>query len=541
MKKILSLLLVVTLLLAACGGNKKNSAGDAKASKVSSSDVLNLNLGGEPYTLDPAFASDSTSWWVIDSIYSGLYRQGENGTPELEAADSVKISDDKKTYTFKIKDGLKWSNGDKLTAKDFEYSWKRVLDPKTAAYNPSSMYFIEGAEEYNTKKGKAEDVKIKAVDDKTLVVGLKNPIEFFPKIITGSAYYPVNQKVVEKNKKWAGEADTIVTNGPFVVESWKHNDNLKIKKNEKSHLADKVKLPGVNFKMVADTNTEYQLYKNGELDLLPGVSADVLKQVKGSKELKSYENFSVGTYSFNIKEKPVDNKKIRQAISYAIDRQSFVDNVLKGGQKPAFGYVSQGAKDSKGKDYTEYRKNYYEFDAKKAKELLKEGLKEEGLDKLPKITLKTNGEGVNKKSAEVIQEMLKQNLGIDISIETQEWKTYIDTFKQKDFQIARMGWGGDFLDPYPVLALYESKSSSNFTNWKNEKFDKLLEESLKEQDDTKRYKKLAEAEDILMDELPIIPINFGYTNSLIKSNIKGIKTDAISRPVFIFAEKEVKK
>ncbi|WP_414054522.1 peptide ABC transporter substrate-binding protein [Macrococcus equi] len=539
MKRLLSLLLIFTLVLTACGGNKDGSK-DANASKISKSEKLNLNLSGEPYTLDPAFASDTTSWWVIDSIYSGIYRKGKDGKPELDAAESVKISKDKKTYTFKIKDGLKWSNGDKLTAKDFEYSWKRVLDPKTAAYSPSALYFIEGAEAYNTKKGKIEDVKIKAIDDKTLEVGLKDPIDFFPKIITGSAYYPVNKNVVEKNKKWAAEADTIVTNGPFVVEEWKHNDHINLKKNEKSHLADKVKLPGVHFKMVADTNTEYQLYKNGELDVLPGVSADVLKQVKGSKELKSYENFSVGTYSFNVNEKLVNNQKIRQALSYAIDRQSFVDNVLKGGQKPAYGYVSQGAKDSDGKDYTEYRKDYYKFDPKKAKQLLKEGLKEEGLNKLPKITIKTNGEGINKKSAEVVQEMLKQNLGIDIGIETQEWKTYIDTFKQKDFQIARMGWGGDFLDPYPVLALYESKSSSNFTNWKNKKFDQLLEASLKEQDDKKRYQILAEAEDILMEELPIIPINFGYTNSLIKTNIKGIKTDALSRPDFVFAEKEVK-
>ncbi|MGK0575837.1 peptide ABC transporter substrate-binding protein [Macrococcus capreoli] len=538
MKRLLTLLLVFTLVLTACGGNKSGS-GD-KSSKLSQSKSLNLNLSGEPYTLDPAFASDTTSWWVIDSIYSGLYRKGENGKPELDAAESVRISDDKKTYTFKLKDGLKWSNGDALTAKDFEYSWKRVLDPKTAAYSPSALYFIEGAEAYNTNKGKVEDVKIKAVDDKTLQVGLKNPIDFFPKIITGAAYYPVNKNVVEKNKKWSAEASTLVTNGPFVVEEWKHNDHINLKKNDKSHLADKVKLPSVHFKMVADTNTEYQLYKNGELDLLPGVGADVLKQVKGSKELKSYENFSVGTYSFNINEKPVNNKKIRQALSYAIDRKSFVENVLKGGQKPAYGYVSPGAKDSTGKDYTEYTKQYYKFDAKKAKALLREGLKEEGLDKLPKITLKTNGEGINKKSAEVVQEMLKQNLDVDIAIETQEWKTYIDTFKQKDFQIARMGWNGDFLDPYPMLALYESKSSSNFTNWKNKKYDELLEASLKEQDDKKRYQLLAEAEAILMDELPIIPINFGYTNSLIKSNVKGIKTDALSRPEFVFAEKVVK-
>ncbi|GGB07344.1 peptide ABC transporter substrate-binding protein [Macrococcus hajekii] len=541
MKKILVLLTALLVILAGCGDKKSEQTGqkDQTASKKPAKEqVLNLNLGGEPYTLDPAFASDTTSWWVIDSIYSGLYKKGKNGEPELEAAEKVDVSPDKKTYTFTLKDGLKWSNGDNLTAKDFEYGWKRVLDPKTAAYSPSALYFIEGAEAYNTKKGKLEDVGIHAKDDKTLVVKLKNPISFFPKVITGAPYYPVNKKAVEKGKNWAASADTLVSNGPFKLKNWKHNDSLAITKNDQYFDKDKIKLSDVNFRMVADTNTEYQLYQSGDLDLLVSVPADILKNVKDSKELVSYDNFSVGTYSFNVNEKPVDNKKIRQALSYAIDRQSFVTNVLKGGQKPAYGYVSYGVKDSEGKDFRDDGKKYYEYDPAKAKQLLAEGLKEEGLSQLPKLTLKTNGEGINKKSAEVIQEMLKKNLGIDVSIETQEWKTYIDTFKQKNFQLARMGWNGDFLDPYPVLALYASNSSSNFTNWKNKKYDQLLEQSLKEKDDTKRLELLHQAEDILMDELPILPVNFGYSNSLIKENVKGVKTDALSRPNFIYAEKQ---
>ncbi|UTH00400.1 peptide ABC transporter substrate-binding protein [Macrococcoides canis] len=537
MKKLGIGILTFALLVSGCG-NEKSSSNKNNTSENEGTKILNLNLGGEPYTLDPAFASDTTSWWVIDSIYSGLYKKGKNGEPDLELAEKVDVSKDKKVYTFTIKDNLKWSNGKPLTAKDFEYSWERVLNPKTAAYNPSLFYYIKGAEAYNEGKGKLEDVGIKTIGENKLQVELKDPVNFFPKVLTGAAAYPVQKEAVEKGKDWASDEKTLVSNGPFKLKEWKHNDSLEVQKNNKYYDNQKIKLDGVKFRMVADTNTEYQLYKSGELDLLASVSPDILKEVKDSKELVSYENFSVGTYSFNVNNEPVNNKKIRQALSYAIDRESFVKNVLKGGQKPAYGYVSYGVKDEEGKDFRDGGKKYYEYDPEKAKKLLQEGLKEEGLSETPKLTLKTNTEGINKKSAEVIQEMLKSNLGIDVNIEGQEWKTYIDTFKQKNFQLARMGWNGDFLDPYPVLALYASNSSSNFTNWKNEEYDALLEKSLKTTNEKERIKILHKAEDILMDELPILPVNYGYSNTLIKENVSNVKTDALSRPNFIYADIE---
>lgn len=528
-------LFVVAAALAACGQDDTPKTGSSNSG--TEEQHLRLNLGGEPYTLDPAFASDTTSWWVIDSIYSGLYRKGENGEPVLELAKSVDVSEDGKTYTFTLHEGLEWSNGDSLTAHDFEYAWKRVLNPETAAYSPSSLYFIEGAEAYNLGEATAEEVGIEATNDTTLVVQLVDPINFFPKIATGSAYYPVNQKVVEADDKWATEAETLVSNGAFKMKTWDHNAEIILEKNDVYVEADEVKLDIVSFQMVADANTEFQLYKSGEIDVLVTVPADMLTSVKDDEELVTYEGFSVSTYSFNVDEKPVNNEKIRQAFSYAIDRQAFVDNVLKGGQKPAYGYVSYGVVGEDGKDYRDSApEEYYTFDPEKAQKLLAEGLQEEGLTELPAVTLKTNAEGVNKKSAEVVQEMLKQNLGIEITIETQEWKTYIDTFKQKNFQVARMGWVGDFLDPYPVLALYRSTSSSNFTNWKNEKFDQLLDKSLQAKTEKERFEILHEAESILMKELPILPINFSNENSLIRKTVEGITTDPLSKPNFIFAE-----
>ncbi|UNL86058.1 peptide ABC transporter substrate-binding protein [Priestia koreensis] len=532
---ITSILLLLAGALAGCSSSKSSS--DSAASTKGVKQEITVNLGGEPYTLDPAFASDTTSFWVIDHLYEGLYTHDKKGKVVLGAASDVNVSDDGRTYTFTIRDGAKWSNNDPVTAKDFEYSWKRVLNPKTAAYDPSSFYYIKGAEQYNAGKGKVEDVGITAKDDKTLVVELNQPIKFFPKVLLGEGFLPVNKNVVEANQKWSAEASGIVTNGAYTASEWKHNADLTLQKSKTYWDKKNITMGTIHFKMVADSTTEYQMYKSNELDLVKSVPADVIDQEKGSKEFKNSPSFSVYTYSFNVNEKPFNNAKIRKAFSEAIDREAITKNISKGGEQPAYGYVAYGVKEPSGKDFRDEAPTYYKFDKKDAKKLLAEGMKEEGWSKLPAVTLKYNSEANHKKIAEALQEMFKQNLDVNVKLENQEWKTYIDTFKQKNFQMARMGWVGDFLDPYPVLNLYSAKSSSNFTNWKNQKFDELLQQSLVEQDEEKRFKLLHEAEDVLMDDMPIIPIYFSSTNSLIKTNIKGITFDALTSPNLRFAKK----
>lgn len=536
MKKIsfifISLLLLISGL-AGCSSNNASSKGEGKDIKQE----LVGNLAGEPYTLDPAFASDTTSFWVIDNLYEGLYRYDKQGNIVEGVASKVDVSKDGKTYTFTIRDGLKWSNGDDLTANDFEFAWKRVLNPNTAAYDPSSFYYIKGALEYNTGKGTAESVGIKAIDNKTLVVELKSPIKFFPKVILGQAFLPVNKKVVESNKNWAAEAQTIVTNGAYTLSSWKHNNELTLEKNKAYWDHKSITMNTVHFKMVADATTEYQMYKSNELDLVKNLQPEAIEQEKNSPEFVNSKQFSVYTYSFNVNEKPFTNSKIRRAFAEAIDREAITKNISKGGEEPAYGYVPFGVKSPLEKDFRDEAKQYIKVDKKEAKKLLSEGLAEEGWSKLPEVTLKYNSEGNHKKIAEALQEMFKENLGVNVKLENQEWKTYIDTFKQKNFQIARMGWGGDFLDPYPVLNLYSKNSSSNFTNWSNPKFDKLLEQSLTEQNEEKRFELLHDAEDVLMEDMPIIPIYFSSQNSLVKKNIKGIRFDPLNNPDFRFAKK----
>lgn len=538
MKKLtLVLISIILVVLAGCSNTGKETNGSGEKKKDVKQEIT-ANLGGEPYTVDSAFASDTTSFWVIDNLYEGLYRYDKEGNIVEGAASKVDVSEDGKTYTFTIRDGLKWSNGDNLTAKDFEFAWKRVLDPATAAYDPSSFYYIVGAEEFNTGKGKVEDVGIHATDEYTLVVDLKTPIKFFPKVILGQGFLPVNQKVVEAEKDWAAEAETIVTNGAYNLASWDHNNQLTLEKSSTYWNHQDVTMDIIHFKMVADATTEYQMYKSGELDFVKSIQAEVIEQEKSSEEYVNSPSFSVYTYSFNVEEEPFTNAKIRRAFAEAIDREAITNNISKGGEQPAYGYVAYGVKTPQGNDFRDEVDQYYKFDKENAKKLLEEGLAEEGWSTLPEVTLKYNSEANHKKIAEALQEMFKENLGVEVKLENQEWKTYIDTFKQKNFQIARMGWGGDFLDPFPVLNLYSKKSSSNFTNYSNPKFDDLLEQSLIEQDEEKRFELLHEAEAVLMEDLPIIPIYFSAQNSLVKTGIKGVRFDPLNNPDFRYASRE---
>jgi oligopeptide transport system substrate-binding protein len=539
-----SLLLAASVALSACSSSTTDNGAtsskpDNQAAAANVEQVLNTNLaGGEPYTLDPALASDTTSYWVIDNLYEGLYTYDKSGKIVEGAASKVDVSPDGKTYTFTIRDDAKWSNNEPVTAKDFEYSWKRVLNPATAAYDPSSLYYIKGAEAYNTGKGKAEDVGVTAKDDHTLVVELKSPLAFFPTIVVGHAYLPVQASVVDNNEKWAAEADTIVGNGPYIAKEWKHNEQITLAKNDQYWDKANITMDTIHFKMVQDSNTYYQLFKTGELDLILSLPVDTLDQERNNAEFLSHPSYSVYTYSFNVEEKPFTNKKIRQALAYALDREALTTSVTKGGETPAFGYVPYGVTAPSGKDFREEAPTqYYAYDPAKAKELLAEGLKEEGLSALPTVTFKYNTSDKHKKVAEAIQEMLKTNLGIEVNLENQEWKTYIDTFKQKNFQVARMGWEGNFLDPLGVLEHYTSKNSNNFTNWSNPEYDKLISESTFELDPVKRFEELHQAEAILMDELPIIPILFSADTALISPSIEGVIFDTRSNPDLRFTKR----
>jgi oligopeptide transport system substrate-binding protein len=524
----MSSILVLSAALAGCGGDKPTD-GAADNSKQSASDssepkVLRLNLHSEPPTADPGIADDSTSGAIIRATFDGLTRVQEDGKAHESVAEKIDISEDRRTYTFHLRDS-KWSNGEPVTAHDFEFAWKRVLDPKTGSNYAYQLYYIKNAEKYNLGKAKAEDVGVKALDDKTLQVTLENPTPFFLELTAFYTYYPVNKKVVEANPNWAGEAKTHVGNGPFKMEEWEHKNKLTLVKNENYWDKEAVKLDKIEFSMVEDENTELSMFDNGELDWagapLSALPTDAIPALKDSGKMVTQPIAGLYMYKFNTEQPPFNNAKIRKAFAYAIDRKSIIDNVTQANQQPAMGIVPPTMAVSA-------NPYFKDNDVETAKKLLAEGMKELGISKLPPITLSFNTSEGHKKIAEAIQDQWKKAFGVEVKLENKEWKVYLDDLHQGKFQIGRAGWSGDFNDAINFLELFKyKKGGNNDTNWEHPKYQELLNKSALETDPEKRKQILAQAEQLIMEEMPAAPIYF-YTQSWVKSDkVKGVIIDGL--------------
>ncbi|USG63596.1 peptide ABC transporter substrate-binding protein [Brevibacillus ruminantium] len=522
---------VLGVALAGCGGgqqattepkpaeNTGQTQQPAAAPTEKKPQVLKLNLHSEPPTADPGISEDTTSAAIIRATFDGLTRISADQKPEMSVAESYQLSDDLLTYTFKLRD-TKWANGEPVTAKDFEYAWKRALDPNTASNYAYQLYYVKNGEAFNKGKVSRDDVGVKALDDKTLEVKLENPTPFFLELTAFPTYFPVNQKLIESDPKWATEAKTHMGNGPFKMETWEHKSKLVLVKNENYWDKDTVKLDRIEFAMVEDENTELSMFDNGEIDWAgsptSSLPTDAIPALKDQNKITTQPIAGTYWYKFNVEKPPFNNVKIRKAFTYSIDRKSLIDNILQTGQIPATGAVPPSMA-LKADGY------FKDNDIETAKKLLEEGMKELGITKLPAITLSYNTSEGHQKIAAAIQDQWKKNLGVEVKLENKEWKVYLEDMHQGNYQVGRMGWLGDFNDPINFLELYRDKDGgNNDTRWEHPKYKELLIQSNSESDPEKRKKILLDAETILMDEMPIAPIYF-YTNSWVqKENVKGV-------------------
>jgi oligopeptide transport system substrate-binding protein len=526
-KKLFSAALAVTLtgsLLAACSSGNNNDAAStgsdspsASASAPTVAQTFRMNLHSEPPTLDPGMTQDNVSGTVLNAIMEGLTRVDKDGKVIPGMAEKWTISDDNLTYTFTLRDGIKWSTGDPVTAADFEFAWKRLLDPnkETPAPYAYQVYYLKNAEEYNTKKiTDASLIGVKAQDDKTLVVELKSPTAYFLNLLSFYTYYPVSQVAVEKNANFDKEASTLPTNGPFLLSEWKHNESISLKKNPDYYAADEIKLTDVHMSMISDPNTEISMYDTNELDwagrpvgeipvdLIPSLKADP----KNNLQIKGIA--STYYYLLNNKKAPFNNLKIRQAFSMAINRQSIIDNVTHGEQKPAFGYVPYGIKGVNKEFREEYNGDYFTEDLAKAKQLLAEGMAEEKITKLPAIELIHNEGDGNKKIATAIADMWKKNLGVDVKVLSQEWGVFLTNRTNLNYQVARSGWGAEYNDPMTFMDMWVTKGGNNDTGYANPDYDALIAKGKSSADPKVRMESMAAAEKMLIDNATLMPIYY---------------------------------
>jgi dipeptide transport system substrate-binding protein len=527
MKKFTAILsaIMIVFALAACTANKDagtDPKDDGKGKTTAKTEkVLNLNNGQEPTSFDPPIGFDAVSWNALNNIMEGLTRLDETNQPKAATAKSWDVSKDGKTYTFHIRDNAKWSNGDDVTAGDFVYAWKRLLDPKTGSPAAFLAYFIQGGEAYNTGKGSADDVKIKAVDNKTFEVTLTSPQAYFLSVISNPCFFPIDEKVAKENPKWFAEASSFVGNGPFKLSEWNHDSDFTMVKNDEYWDVKHVKLDKIHWAMVNDPNTEYQMYTTGELDT-SDVPAELADKLFKEGDVKVEDQAGEYFYRFNVTKAPFQNVNIRKAFAMAVDQKQIVDLVTKNHEKPAYGLVSYGLKDPDGNDFRKHNGDLVKTDIAQAKELLKKGMQEEGYTKLPEVTLTYSTSEIHKKIAEALQQMFKQNLGVDVKLANMESNVFAQDQKALKFQLSRSSFLADYADPINFLENFITGSPMNRTGWSNPEFDKLIKDAKNEKDEKTRYDMMYKAEKILFDDMPIIPIHFYNQVYLQNKDVTGI-------------------
>ena len=310
----------------------------------------------EPGALHPGMAQGTHDSWILEHAFEGLTKKTPEGEIVEGMAEKWDISDDGLTWTFHLKDGMKWSNGDPVTADDFEYAWKYVLNPETASEYAYQLYYLAGAEEYNSSEDEAgyaeleEKVGVQAKDEKTLEITLAEATPYFLDLTSFYTYYPINKKVQEANPDWSLEAESYVSNGAFKLTEWKHKESMKLERNENYYDKDKIKLDEVQFVIIDNEDTAWQMYQADELDLAYPLPQDVQGQLvnAGDPEFNNGPDLAVYYYNLNNEIKPFNNKKVRKALSMAIDRKTITEHVSQGGQQPAYSIIPPGMPDVSG-------------------------------------------------------------------------------------------------------------------------------------------------------------------------------------------------
>lgn len=539
-KRILPLLLTAAMVagLAGCGSSaakettaagsdNQTTAESTEAGSTTGEKILKVQVGPDPETVDPALNSAVDGGNMILHAFEGLLALDENGQLKAGQAESWETSDDGLTWTFHLRDGLKWSDGTDLTANDFVYSWQRVCDPEVAApYAETVLGMVKGYDE--AVAGDITKLDVQAPDDKTVVVNLANPCTYFGELAAFATLSPVQQATVEANgDAWATSADTYISNGPFMMTEWVPGSHITFSKNPNYWDADSIKLDKLEFELIEDSNAAYSAYQNGEVDMIKDVPTEEIPSLQGNEEF--HVDPIIGTYyvSLNLQKEYFQDAKVRQALSLAIDRNYVANTLMQGTYTPASALVGPGWLDTDGSSFADNAnggKPYIDndnFDAnlEEAKKLMEEAGYPNG-EGFPQIEYTTNDAGYHKVVAEYLQQAWAE-LGIDLKVNIVEWASFTPMRRNGEFDVARNGWVGDYTDPSNILELFTTTNGNNDGKYTNADFDAAIEDSRATTDAAARSEDLHKAEDTLMNDAGCIPIAYYNDFWLQSSKITG--------------------
>ena len=534
MKKKFALLLaaamVSTTVLSGCGGSKDSSAGAGDAGVVAEEgNHLVVQLGPDPETMDPALNSAIDASNMIIHLFEPLLSMDKDNNVIGGMAETWEVSEDGLTYTFHLREGLKWSDGSDFTAEDFVYTFKRMADPMTAApYGHDLLCMVKGYDE--AENGNVDALAVSAPDAQTFVVELSYPCVYFDKICAFAALSPVNQVTVEANgESWAIDPATYVCNGPMKIKEWVPGSHILMEKNENYWNAEAVTADTIKFVLMEDMNAAYSAYKTGEVMFSRDVPTEEIPNLRENPEFHVAP--ILGTYyvSLNLEREYFQDPKVRQALSLALDRQYIADTIMQGTYSPAVNFVGPGVSDAEAgssfQDTTiaEYGEFFhvddFEGDLAKAKELLADAGYPNG-EGFPMIEYMTNDAGYNKALAEYLQSAWGE-LGINTDIKIIEGASFTPTRRNGDYDIARNGWVYDYDDPSNMLNLFESTNGNNDGRYNNPEYDALIASARETVDKAEHYSLLHEAEQLLLNDMGMIPIAYNNDFWLQKPELQG--------------------
>ncbi len=475
---------------------------------------LAVQIGSNPETIDPALNSAVDAGNMLLYSHECLLTVDQNNQIAPGAAETYESSEDGLTWTFKLRDGLKWSDGSPLTAKDFVYSWKRVCDPEVAA--PYAETVLSGVKGYaEAIGGNLDALAVSAPDDKTFVVELSTPCSYFPSLAAFATLSPVQQATIEANgDAWATKAETYIGNGSFYVAEWVPDSYILMKKNPNYWNASAVKLDSIKFLLIENSNSSYTAYQNGEALMIKDVPTEEIPSLQGNPEF--HVEPIIGTYYLDLNNgvEPFTNPLVRKALSLAIDRDYVANTLMQGTYTPASNFMGPGWIDTDGSSFMDNAnggKPYIDtanFDANlaEAKKLLAEAGYPDGKG-FPTFTYSINDAGYHKVVAEYLQQAWAE-LGITVNVEVVEWSSFTPMRRAGDYQSSRDGWVGDYSDPSNMLGIMVSTNGNNNAKYNNPEFDTTFAEAQSTTDPAKRSAALHKAEDILMADSGIVPVAY---------------------------------
>lgn len=489
---------------------------------------LRVNIAGEPATLDPRKGGDLVSSSMHFMLFEGLTRINPDGSTAPAQASSIEISKDRKTYTFHLRDS-KWSDGNPVTAYDFEKSWKDVLDPTFPSVNAHLFYPIKNAEAAKKGQLSLQEIGITAKDAKTLVVELENPTPYFLELTAFCVFFPVNHHIDRKFPDWAYHADArFVCNGPFKITGWKHNHEIVFEKNKEYWEADKIKLDAIHISMIENEMTALHMYENGMLDMLgmplSSLPADALQDLTRKKLLNTRPVAGTTICVFNTQKFPFNNVNMRKAFSLAMNRTAIVKNITQLNEQIAVGAIPPVLKNNKTVAF------YQDHDVAEARACFQKGLEELGIQAsdLGELIYAYTASELHQKIAQALQYQWFEVLDVKVKIEALEHKVLLDRLSKRDITFAQTIWLAQYSDQMNILERYKSPLNvKNYAAWENETYKQLIEASAFAATPDKRLELLEKAETVFLSEMPVAPIYHSTFAFLIKPYLKNVHLSLI--------------